>query len=296
MATPQSNVQTPLASVAFGDTLNTSSGPNLIEQQQQQQALLAAIAAQQNLLEDEGGQPLPFDPTAIFAAANAIGQNPQDQFASIDELITARTDPALGLLQQGSDEQLRLARLGTQAGIAPLQQADDLRAFEEQQSILGFRGREAQEQAIGGIPVSQFNQELQKRQRQQLTRGAAARGEAGGGATIAAGSQLAGAQQADIIQQRLAQLEPLAALSRGVRGTISSLQEQGRVGEAQIQSGLGTQQANIRLGATAPQIQGRLNQAELSGLQGIASADLKAQQQNQLAGLAGTLAGSFGGG
>lgn len=215
-------------------------------------------------------------------------------FENIDQLIAAKTGPALERLQAGSDEQLRLARLGVQAGIAPLQEVDDLRAFEEQQAILGLRGGAAQEQAIGGIPVSQFDRELQRRQQQQLLRGAAARGEVGGGATIAAGSQLAGAQQADIIQRRLSQLEPLVALSRGVRGTISSLQEQGRAGEAQIQSGLGTQQANIRLGATAPQIQTRLNEAELSGLQGISSANIKAQQASQLAGLAGTLFGSFG--
>ena len=90
------------------------------------------------------------------------------QFESIDDLISSRTPEALGILNQGSEEQLRLARLGTQAGLAPLQEVDDLRAFEEQQSILGQRGEEAQEFAIGNIPESQFDTELRRRQQQQL--------------------------------------------------------------------------------------------------------------------------------
>ena len=215
------------------------------------------------------------------------------QFESIDDLISSRTPEALGILNQGSEEQLRLARLGTQAGLAPLQEVDDLRAFEEQQSILGQRGEEAQEFAIGNIPESQFDTELRRRQQQQLMRGAAASGEAGGGATLQAGQQLAGAQQANFIQQRLAQLSPLVAASRGIRSTMSGLSEQGRVGEAQIQSGLGTQLANIRLGAAAPQIASIQRGAELSGLQGISSANQQASRNNQLASLAGTLAGSF---
>ena len=44
---------------------------------------------------------------------------------------------------------------------------------------------------------------------------------------------------------------------------------------------------------TAPQIQTRQNQAELSGLRGIASARSRSQTQSQLASLAGTLAGQF---
>lgn len=212
-------------------------------------------------------------------------------FASTDELITARTPRALSILQQGSNRQAGLSQEATQAGLAPLQQVDDLRGFNEQQAILGLQGQEAQEQAIGNIPVSQFDQELQRRQQQQLTRGAAARGELGGGATIQAGQQLAGAQQANIIQQRLAQLEPLAALSRSVRGDASSIVEGGAVNQANIQQGLGTQMANIRLGSTAPQIQGIQNAAEISGLQGISSAQRQAQTNTQLASLAGSFFG-----
>jgi hypothetical protein len=202
---------------------------------------------------------------------------PSGGFASVDDLIRARTPQALSILQQGSNRQLGLSRQATQASLDPLQQVDDLRGF--------------QEQAIGSIPVSQFDQELQRRQQQQLNRGASARGELGGGASIQAGQQLAGAQQANIIQQRLAQLEPLAALSRGVRGDMASVIEGGAVNEANIQQGLGTQMANIRLGSTAPQIQGIQNAAEISGLQGISSANQRAQTNNQLASLAGTFFG-----
>lgn len=212
-------------------------------------------------------------------------------FSSVDDLITARTPQALSILQQGSQDQLNLSGQATQAGLAPLQQVDDLRAFNEQQAILGLSGQQAQEQAIGNMPVSQFDREMQRRQQQQLTRGAAAAGELGGGATIEAGQQLAGAQQANLIQQRLAQLEPLAALSRNVRSDMSNIIEQGGVNQANIQQGLGTQMANIRLGATAPQIQGIMDSAELSGLQGISSANQRAQTNNQLASLAGTFFG-----
>lgn len=219
-----------------------------------------------------------------------INRRVTGNFNNIDKLIRVRTPRAIDILEEGSAEQLRLAREGAQAGIAPIQEQIDLRALEEQQSILGLRGSGAQQQAISNIPVSEFNQELQRRQRQQLLRGASAAGELGGGATIAAGSQLAGAQQADVIQRRLAELEPLVKASRGLSSTVSQLSEQARVGEAQLQSALGTQIGNIRLGVVAPQIQTRLNEAELSGLRGIASAQRKGQTAQQLAGLAGIFA------
>ena len=228
---------------------------------------------------------------AVKSLTNTIGSASGGNFATVDDLIAARTPQALSILQQGSQDQLNLSGQATQAGLAPLQQVDDLRAFNEQQAILGLSGQQAQEQAIGNMPVSQFDQELQRRQQQQLTRGAAAAGELGGGATIQAGQQLAGAQQANLIQQRLAQLEPLAALSRNVRSDMSNIIEQGGVNQANIQQGLGTQMANIRLGATAPQIQGIMDSAELSGLQGISSANQRAQTNNQLASLAGTFFG-----
>jgi hypothetical protein len=214
-------------------------------------------------------------------------------YQSIDELIQGRTPEALGILQQGNAQQLGLQRAATQAGLAPLNRMDDMRAFDEQQSLLGLRGEEAQQQAIGGIPISDFERELQMRQQKQQRRGAAARGEMGGGAAFQDAAQLAGAQQSNIIQQRLGQLEPLVALSRGVRSDMSGQLESGAVRQANIQSGLGTQQGNIRLGAGAQAVRGLQDRAEISGLQGIASANAQASRNNQLASLAGSFMTGF---
>ena len=241
---------------------------------------------------------------AINPLANAAGGNflvsPDSKidpnYDSIDALIQGRTGEALNILDVGSKQQLGLQRAATEAGLAPLRKMDDMRAFNEQQSLLGLNGVQAQQQAIGGIPISDFESEMQRRQQKQLQRGAAARGELGGGATFEAGAQLAGAQQSNIIQNRLSQLEPLVALSRGVRSDMSGQIESGAVRQANIQSGLGTQQGNIRLGAAAPTIQGIQDRAEISGLQGIASANRQASQNNQLANLAGTFATSYFGG
>ena len=210
---------------------------------------------------------------------------------SVDDLIRTRTPRAIELLTQGSEEQLRLQRQGLREAADPLVRLVDDRAFEEQQAILGLRGDEAQEAAIAGIPVSQFDQELQRRQRQQLLRGAAARGEVGGGATFQAGAQLAGAQQADIISRRLADLEPAVSLQRGLRGALSQIRESGLAQQAQTELGLGSQLANIRLGAAAPQIQAIQEQAELSGLRGISRARQQGQQQQQIASLGGLIFG-----
>lgn len=212
------------------------------------------------------------------------------QFKSIDELVQARTDPALRLVREGSAEAQRLSQLARGEAVTPLEQFTGLEAFQEQAALLGLTGEEAQEQAIGAIPVSQFDAELQRRQRSTLLRQAAARGEVGAGATLSSAQQLAGGQQAENIQRRLAELEPLVAAARGTRATISGIEEAQAARLAQLQAGAGVQQANIRLGATAPIIESRLQQAELSGLGRIASATQQGQIQSQLAGLAGTFA------
>ncbi|MEE8598816.1 MAG: hypothetical protein V3S69_04795 [Dehalococcoidales bacterium] len=225
------------------------------------------------------------------ALQQQIGRLEGGSFRDIDELITERAPEAIDILRSGADEQLRLARLARDETLAPLRQIDDLRAFEERQSLLGLRGQEAQEAAIGNIPVSEFDQELQRRQTQRLRRQAAASGELGGGASLLGQQQLAGAQQADIIQARLSELQPLVALSRGVRGDISTATEQGLAEEAQLQLALGTQVGNIRLGAAAPAIQSTQEQAQLRGLRGIASANQRNQALGTLAGLAGSFIG-----
>jgi hypothetical protein len=56
--------------------------------------------------------------------------------------------------------------------------------------------------------------------------------------------------------------------------------------------GIGT--GNIRLGAAAPIVGSIMNNAEASGLQGIAAAQYRANTQNQLAQLAGNFAPAIG--
>jgi len=246
-----------------------------------------------NAIEQGGG--LNFSgsaPLQLFTEGTGVG--PEASFSSIDELIEARTDPAIDILRGGSQEQLRLAQLATQEGVGPLEELIDLRALEERSNLLGLGGQEAQQQAISSIPVSDFDRQQQERQRKQFLRQANAAGDLGSGASLLAASQLAGAQQADLIQRRLEQLEPLVAASRGLSSSVSQLREQGRVGESQIQSGLGTQIANIRLGAVAPQIQARQEEAELAGLRGIASSNRSGQTLSQIAGFAGNLLGGLG--
>ena len=210
-------------------------------------------------------------------------------FGSVEELVRARTPEALQLITDGSNEAIRLSRLAELAASQPLQQFAGLDAFEEQQGLLGLRGDETQEQLIGDIPVSDFDRELQRRQQETLLRQRAAAGELGGGATIQAGQELAGQQRFQMIQNRLAELEPLVAASRAARSAQSGIAEQTTGNVAQLQSGLGTQLANIRLGTTAPLIEGIQDTATLSGLQGISRANQRNQQLTQLANLAGIL-------
>lgn len=207
---------------------------------------------------------------------------PQD----IEALIQSRSPEALGLIGQSSGEALRLAELAAGEQRAPLEQFAGLEAFEEQNRLLGLSGQEAQTQAIAGIPVSGFNRELNRRQRAQQQRQAFAGGDVSG-ASLLGQQQLAAGQQADIIQGRLAELDPLVSTARGVRSTLSGIDEATRARQANLLSGRGVQLANIRMGATAPLIESTLQRAELSGLRGIASAQQQAQQQNQLASLAG---------
>ena len=229
-----------------------------------------------------------------------IGQDPRltasTNFKDIDRLIQSRAPVGQGIIRSGTTEALRLSNLARQEATQPLEQFTDLAAFNEQNALLGLSGGAAQEAAIGGIPVSQFDQELQRRQSQSQLRGASARGDLGSGATLLGAQQLAGAQQAGIIQKRLGQLEPLVATARGVSSTLSGIDEASRARQAQIQSSQGVQLANIGLGAGTQAASSLTQRAELSGLQGISAASQRAQQQNQLASLAGTIGTSFFGG
>lgn len=219
-------------------------------------------------------------------------------FEDIDALIRARQPEALGLIREGTAEAQRLAGLSA-AEIEPLRRFGDLAAFEEQQALLGLSGKEAQRAALAGIPVSPLEQEANRRQMETLLRQAAAGGDISG-ATLMQSQQLGGQQQLATIQNRLSQLEPLAAIARSTRGTLSQQAEAARGRQAQLASARGTQLANIRLGVAAPVVSSIQQRAELSGLQTIQAAQQKAQMANQLAGLAGRLAPQastwFGGG
>ena len=225
--------------------------------------------------------------TSLADVALGGPANVPDKVRNIDQLIETRTPEALSLLEGGSQEAVRLSQLAQRAGTDPLQQFAGLGAFNEQQALLGTSGAAAQEQAIGNIPVSQFDRELQRRQTIGQQRQASAAGERGSGASLLGAQQLAGAQQADVIQTRLQQLQPLAQVSRGARTAISGIDEASRLRQADLQGQLGTQQAAIRFGTTAPLIESRLSQAELGGLQRIASADQRGEIAGQLASIAG---------
>lgn len=252
-------------------------------------ALLANLATQQ-----PAAAPTTVQTSLADVSLGAPSGLRGESFADIDALIKSRTKPALQILTAGSEEAERLSRLGQAEAVQPLEQFADLAAFEEQQSLLGTRGEAAQEVAISGIPVSEFDRELQRRQQETLLRRAGVAGERGGGATILAGQQLAGGQQAEVIQRRLAELEPLVATARGVRSTISGIEEAARARQAQLQSSLGPQRANIRFGTTAPVIESTLQRAQLAGLKDIASATQSGQITQQLASLAGQFAPQIG--
>lgn len=206
---------------------------------------------------------------------------------TIEELIAQRSPEALRLLGIGTQQAVDLTGIATQQAVGSLQRFAGQEAFDEQAALLGALGPEAQERAIMGIPVSEAQRFAEQQQQTGLRRQAAARGELGGGATLAGLQQLGGQQQAGRISGRLQALDPLSQIARTTASTISGLQEAGGTRQAQLLAGRGPQEASILLGAAAPITAARQTAAELSGLQSIA----RAQQQNQLlqqfAGLAG---------
>lgn len=214
---------------------------------------------------------------------------PTTGFENPGDLVAARTAPATDLINQGTAAAVDLSRQATAAQTDPLQQFAGLDAFNEQSALLGLAGADAQRQAFQNIPVNAAQQEADALARERLLRQASATGDLGSGSTIVGTQQLAGQQASNAVLRRLAELEPLSAAARGVRSDISSALEAGAARRAQLLSGQGVQQANIRLGATAPQIESRLQQAELSGLQRIA----RANQQGQLLSQGANLLGQF---
>lgn len=215
-----------------------------------------------------------------------------EKFDSIDDLIRQRTPEAIDELDTGADKALYMNALASNLSndVLSFQRPE---ATREQNALLGLLGAEEQQQAIAGIPVSEFDRELQRRQQSQQQRQSFSTGDVSG-ASLLAQQQLGSQQQMGNIQRRLGELEPFAATNRGIATTQSGLAEQSGINNANIEMGRGIGTGNIRLGAAAPIVGSIMNNAEASGLQGIAAAQYKANTQNQLAQLAGNFAPAIG--
>jgi len=208
---------------------------------------------------------------------------------SVDDVIRGRQGAAEDILST-SKNLARSFEGFAEAQSLPLRRQIDMGAFDEQQALLGLSGDQAQRDAIAGIPQTVADRERNRRESEALLRSMAATGDIGSGAAILASQQLGGQQQAQAIQNRLSQLEPLAGISRSLASQVSQLNERARTRRANLEMSGGTQLANIRLGSAAPIISGIQQQAQLSGLQGIAAADQRAAQTAALANLAGQVA------
>ena len=208
----------------------------------------------------------------------------QQQFSDLDRGVNTGLpfDP-LQITQEGSERALTLAEQAQQAQGVGLQRLSDKRAFDERSQILGLRGIEKQRQAIGNIPVSEFNQEVNRRQRAQQQRRAFASGDISGASLLGA-QQLRGGQQANIIQARLAELSPLISSQRGITSQLSQIDEAGRAQQANILGARGPQLSAARLAGLSPLLQQQQREADLAGQREILLA-------RQRAGLAGQAAG-----
>lgn len=231
-----------------------------------------------------------------LALSQAQGAAPEATFVtgegqaaprSVEELIQFLGPEATGILGEGTQQAIDLTGQATQQAIGQLQPFAGTEAFREQASLLGILGPEEQAQALAGLQPTGVEQEQSTRQRRSLLRQAAARGEFGAGSTIQGLQGLAGAQEAQLLERRLGELEGLSGISRGALSAISGLEETGGSREAALLAGLGPQQANILLGSSAPIVQAQQQQAQLSALQGLASAQQKGQIAGQVANLAG---------
>lgn len=211
-----------------------------------------------------------------------------ENYANIEELVNARTPEATRLIGESTREALRLSDLASEQ-VDPLRRFGDLAAFEEQQALLGIKGPQAQAEALQSVSQSPAEREANRRQRETMLRQAAATGDVSGAAMLEAG-QLGAAQRLAMVKNRLAELEPLAAIARSTRAGLSQQAELARARRAQILSGRGTKLADIRLGAAAPMASSIQERAELSGLRGISDVQQQNQMLSQIAGLAGQYA------
>jgi hypothetical protein len=233
-----------------------------------------------------------FDPRTAGNFSQAVAPT---GIQNIEDLIRQVSPEAIGLVEGGARTAADLTSQATQQAIGGLQPFAGTEALQEQRALLGLGGLEAQQAAIAGIPVSGAQQEAQRRERETQLRRAAAGGGLGSGATLLGAQQLAGAQQSSNIFNRLSELGGLTDVSQRARSSISGLLEAGGAREAALLGGIGPQISSILLGGAAPIVQARQQQAELSGLRGIASANQRSQILGQLAQLGGQFFGQGGG-
>ena len=223
----------------------------------------------------------------IVDPGNLLGGGPQIETGQLEAFLARMTPEALERLRAGTQQAIDLSGRAVGQAETALQPFGGTEAFDERADLLGARGPEAQQAAIDAIPFSQAGAFREEEEQKRLARGAAVRGELGGGATLAAQAQLGGAQAGRRIGERLDALAPLGDVERGTASTISGLQESAATREAQLRAGLGAQEASIRLG-TAPQIaSARSSAAEIQGLQQRAQANQRAALLEQFSNLAG---------
>lgn len=233
----------------------------------------------------EGSQSQPFMPPVP-------ARNQMTAALTPEMLALQRAPQARRVISRTTGDAMRYAGMAG-AQMSPLMRFGNLAAFNEQQALLGLAGPDAQREALANIQLSPAQEEANRRQSETLMRQAAASGDISGYSLMRAG-QLGAEQGMGAVQDRLAALEPLAATARGVRSDLASQAEASRMLRAQLMEGRGAKLGNIMMGTAAPSIGALQTSAELSGLQGISSAQQQAQMGTQLAQLAGMFGSYFG--
>lgn len=211
--------------------------------------------------------------------------------SSVEDLVDYSTPKAQAIIEASSRGAADLAGLGGEEAtreLAPYLGGENIDALQWQRSLLGLLGPEAQQFGISGIKDTPFQKEVDLRQQRKLLRQAAMGGDLGGGATIQGMTQLAGAQAGERILRKVEELQPLVDIAQTTRSGVSGIAEDVGARQMEYLSSIGPQLANIRLGQAAPIVEARMQQANLSGLQGIGEADEQGQILGQLANLAGS--------
>jgi hypothetical protein len=211
----------------------------------------------------------------------SLFSQPDIPVGQMEDFIRRMTPQALAALRGGTREAVALSGEAAQQAEGRLAPFGGTQAFDETAALLGALGPEAQERAIQNIPLPEAKAFQEEQEQRQLMASAAARGELGGGATLAGATELGSAQIGRRIADRLASLAPLADVERGTASTISGLRESAATRAAQLLAGLGPQEASIRLGTAAPLAEARSSAAEIGALQTLSQAQTRSDILNQ---------------